>query len=586
MRNTLAALTFLLCQLMTQYTFAQMGPSNGGGGDVVILPNDDVVLADPFLDHGGNQPNNMPPLRALNPRILQAINLYVKFSEPLLNDLSGNRRSDIALTMKELSHRSNDLRFYAVQSAQELNTFCAPGGRKSYTLPDGATVQNVACTAGNETFLVEPLFIKLSIRDQALLLIHERLTTLRDSHGGKNYSAIARFTTGLKTFLNVAREQSLRSYRTLAPTEANQITEFYIATEEIERRDSDITEDSFMWKSHPYGGGRIHLDTSVAGDALVCLFCKVNKKSFIGPKAQIINSIVGQDSMVGEAALIQNSAMDIRYLLEKESSVINLSSSSRHLEVLLKEQAKIENTSFECEANCTVNLGEKTLIKASTIRTYKFIAGNDVKIVDTGIYVREFSTGNSTEFTRAHIHFSGSAIAIQNNQKMIDGVLDERSFEFAPVGYKIKTFSDSVTFGSFWSQKTYIKNLNHKFKVTKNWSAPGILIKLTYDAKVKRDGLFSEYGRIEFTNCRLEMDVRFGELAPMNVYVLQNGLIQKAGVRKVVKMYFDSSNTELSPRSNEFTEALYRLAAKNGVGIIEDNIYLPVEPPTGAAKLY
>ncbi|MGZ3901195.1 MAG: hypothetical protein ACXVDC_12790 [Bacteroidia bacterium] len=581
MKNAIALLIFLLCGT-SMLAFAEMGPSNGGGGDVVILPNDDVVLADPFLDHGGSQPNNMPPLRALNPRILQAITSYTKFSEPVLNDLSRNGSSEIAQVMKQLSQRLNDLRFYAVQSSQELNTFCAPGGRKSYTLPDGATVQNVACTAGNETFLVEPLFIKLSIRDQALLLIHERLTTLRDAQGGKNYSAIARFTTGLKTFLNVGREQNLNSYRVLTTMETNQITEFYIATEEIERRNSDVNEDSFMWKAHIYGGGRVHLDTSVANDAIVCLFCKVNKKSFIQSGARIINSVVGQDSKIEDGAVLLNSNLNIRYELGRNSSVSNITTlNPSGIEFIhLNESANIESINFVCNEYCSINIGARTAIKSSIIQAHSFITQGDVRIVDTRVDAEEFIVGNSVELINSRIDLLPRKISLKDNQKMINGILNETSFEYAPQGYKIKPFSDSITFGSFLSPKIYfIKDIDidKNRKQSKVWVKPGFTMKLSYDAKIKKDGLFSKEGWVEFSNCRIDLNVTSGETAPFGLYSIYDGIISKASVRRVINFWTPVHDSEISQANIQFMNALYKLAVRNGFTVIDDKIELPIE---------
>jgi hypothetical protein len=249
--------------LFSLAAMAADGPSVGGGGDVIVLPNDSVVLADPFIDHGAKQPNNMPPLRALNPRILSGISSYQKVLSKFLAKFITGQKSDISPLIEELTKRNSELRFYGVQSAEEMNNFCAPGGRKIYKLPMGAQVQQVACTAGKETFLVEPLFSRLSLRDQSLLLIHERLTTLRDQYGGKNYSAIARFTTGLNIYLNLFRDQMKEKYSKLSEGETQQLTEFYTATEEIELRNKEVTENSFQWSAHSYGGGRVHATSDV-----------------------------------------------------------------------------------------------------------------------------------------------------------------------------------------------------------------------------------------------------------------------------------------------------------------------------------
>lgn len=364
----------LALSLMTAFSAQALGPSTGGGGDVVILPDDSVVLADPFLNSGAPQPNNMPPVRALNPRLLQAADSYLRATLFHLELMSpkkmarpeGSYNSDIANNIKTLSVRRNHLRFYAVQSQAELNLFCAPGGRKSYVLPTGARVEQVACTAGDETFLVEPLFIRLSIKDQTLLLIHERLTTLRDAQGGKNYSAIARFTTGLGVYLSIYREQYKNHFRKLTPEEQKALTEFYIAIEEIERRDSDINEDSFQWAAAPTGGGRVHALADIADDATVGLGFVVGKNSRIGSGAflkrgyyssgKIPKFVVGAKTYIDEVTLNNLNVLEVG------------------------ESAKVTNSKL----SGSVTLGDKTeldRVKLESANSFK--AGNSSKITSS-----------------------------------------------------------------------------------------------------------------------------------------------------------------------------------------------------------
>jgi hypothetical protein len=263
----------------------------GGGGDVVVLPNDQVVLADPFLNSGAEQPNGMPPLRSINPRILQAIGAYTQAAVPEFVFFSSPRASDITRELERLKTRNSGLRFYGVQSQEELNNFCAPGGRKSYNLPEGYSVEQVACTAGVETYFVEPIFAKLSLRDQALLLIHERLTTLRDKQGGKNYQAIAQITTGLSLYLDLYREQTVQeTYRTLTADQASTLTNFYVAIEELEKRNSDTDQDSFQWAANTIGGGKVHAAAAVDPTATVGLLSVVPRGSRIGARSQLLGS--------------------------------------------------------------------------------------------------------------------------------------------------------------------------------------------------------------------------------------------------------------------------------------------------------
>ncbi|MDO9180953.1 MAG: hypothetical protein Q7U04_01030 [Bacteriovorax sp.] len=186
----------------------------------------------------------------MSPRILQLASLYHDAVVRLLEDLSPRAyKSEIADEIKKISLRESGLRFYAVQSASELNDFCASGGRKIYKLHEGQIANQVACTSGVETFLVEPLFLRLSLRDQVLLLVHERLTPLRDKFGGKNYSAIARFTTGFGEYIDLYKKEAEGTYPILNNDETNRLTIFFISTEEIQFRSSNPTENSFQWRA-------------------------------------------------------------------------------------------------------------------------------------------------------------------------------------------------------------------------------------------------------------------------------------------------------------------------------------------------
>ncbi|MNK07787.1 hypothetical protein D3C87_257060 [compost metagenome] len=317
----LMTLSITLIMFFTASSFAA-GPSTGGGGDIVRLPDDSVVLADPFLDHGDQQPNNMPPLRALNPRLLQAANVY-----NLALKLVFKEKNDVAAEIEKLTVRSSNLRFYAVKNEAELNQFCAAGGRKTYTLPSGVPVQKVACTAGAETFLVEAVFEKLSLRQQVLLLIHERLTTLRDENGGKNFSAIARFITGIDSFLTVLKEQNSNKYRRLSSQEVNNLTEFYYSADEINLRNANAPHDAFQVRIQPLGGGRISEDSVAADSALIDIESSVTKSSRVGEKSeikksQLVSTNVENDvkvsastllkSSIGERSVIENS--QVRYI--------------------------------------------------------------------------------------------------------------------------------------------------------------------------------------------------------------------------------------------------------------------------------
>lgn len=402
--------TLLITALVNSALWA--GPSVGGGGDVIILPDDSVVLADPFIDSGAPQPNNMPPLRALNPRILQVINLYTKAGSSLISDFAA-KESDINATLAKLAVRNNDLRFYGVQTAEELNQFCAPGGRKIYKLPNGAQVQQVACTAGNETFMVEPLFSRLSLRDQGLLLIHERLTTLRDQYGGKNYSAIARFTTGLNVYLNLYSEQNKKKYRMLSVEEQKILTDFFVAVEEIEKRNSEVSEDSFQWQAHRNGGGRVHVNTIVNESAFISLQTVIAKKSEIGANAKLINFYNPHrlTLMMGDGVSVIN--LSSVFTNEGGYAVVPTANSI----ITLKDYVTLEDVTIKNNTDQVV-IGENSNIKKSTFDTQSLVTGESFTLTEGLVATKNGRIGRDVSVVRSHI--GGQKLKLDNNVSIED----------------------------------------------------------------------------------------------------------------------------------------------------------------------
>src|SRR5690606_30960244 len=79
-------------------------------------------------------------------------------------------------------------------------------------------------------------------------------------------------------------------YRKLKPDEQKVLANFYIAIEEIERRNSEVDEDSFQWTVAPFGGGRMHNMAEVGENALVTLGVTLDKGSYVDDDAVIKNS--------------------------------------------------------------------------------------------------------------------------------------------------------------------------------------------------------------------------------------------------------------------------------------------------------
>lgn len=361
----LKVVSFFLVGILSLVSFAA-GPSTGGGGDVIRLPDDSVVLADPFLSHGGNQPNNMPPLRSLNPRLLQMAQRYASKLETF-------KGTEILAEIVKLTRRDTGLRFYSVRDSNELNMFCASGGRKSYNLPNGAKVEQAACTAGKETFLVEPLFLKLTLRQQVLLLIHERLTTLRDQYGGKNYSAIARFTTGLNIYFELLKEQEQKNYRHLSSQDANTLNEFYNAADEINYRNSNNPPEAFAFTVHPYGGGRLDDKSIASPSALITAEMKVIN-SEIYDEAILVggekNKRISGSSLYEKAQVIDSELVDAKIL---ESANVRTS--------VVKKSVVGENSQIIKSSVINSKIGQRALVQTSSVSDSNIAA--EAQIIDS-----------------------------------------------------------------------------------------------------------------------------------------------------------------------------------------------------------
>ena len=441
---------FIVATILFWQNSVWAGPSVGGGGDVIILPDDSVVLADPFIDSGAPQPNNMPPLRALNPRILQVINLYNKASTSLITDLA-DKESDINGVLSKLATRNNDLRFYGVQTVEELNQFCAPGGRKIYKLPNGAQVQQVACTAGNETFMVEPLFARLSLRDQGLLLVHERLTTLRDQYGGKNYSAIARFTTGLNLYLSLYGEQTKKKYRELTDVEQKILSDFYVAIEEIEKRNSEITDNSFQWGAHKNGGGRVHVAAIVDESAFISLNSVITKGSEIGANVKIKNFY---NEYLLPLIAEENASIDTlvtSYYVNRNYPQYSVKPSAQSM-IKVKANSSVVQTQIHNNID-GVTIGEDSQLKNVQLSLSFFNSGTKLSLKDTALTGKVIKIGNNVSVEGSKLS-SSERIDIKDDVQMTN----VSSENHANITFSDKANLNGVTFHSSEKGSAYINS--------------------------------------------------------------------------------------------------------------------------------
>ena len=532
--------TFLLAALIALSTQAfGNGTEGGGGGDAVILPDGDVVLADVFLDRNQPQPDNMPRRISLNPKLLLQVGIYKEFLSKHLDrvQMFGNRRgyyarhTEVEDLVQELSKRDSKLVFYSVKDTQELNTYCASGGNKAYVLPSGAQVTQVACTAGSEVFLVEPIFRKMSLLQQALLLIHERMTTLRDQHGGKNYGAIAGVTAGLGEILKQAYLQQEGQLAKLTANEETRIRNFYEALMEVEYRNSEIPRDALDWVVHPNGGGIIRKGAEVDPSAFIGVLTYVGPKSTVGANSEIVGSTINGEAEIEASVVIKNSIFD-----------------------------------------GTVKLGSGTVVSKSSLINGRYIFGNESKIVKTDMSEVYLTTGDRFSAKSSTIKEIGSpstSVRLTHDQSISNGHLTKAFVEtYVPTGTKLAYPSRLVV------PKTLTKCAKNKVspecfvqdesedKFSSTESHPGVNFVLTQD--VERMRWSNIWGDVRRTQRLRSWSLDFSINEAVVVideskqlpYTILDQKLAQAGLQRIFDLRFVKTNKNHAAYSEKIAESL------------------------------
>lgn len=486
-----------------------------------------------------------------------------------------------------------------------MSLFCASGGRKNYNLPDGVKVEQVACTAGNETFLVEPLFRRLSIKDQALLLIHERLTTLRDKMGGKNYSAIARITTGLRIYLTLAREQSANQYRHLSDEEMNTLTNFYISVEELEKRDKELEPDSFAWTAHRYGGGRVHNTSFISANSLISLNSLVRAECQIGDEVTLINSRLENNVKIGSGTELNDVHVYMQAQIGENNKLKDLIvgqkvETGHTVEVRgvtlydrseIGERVKIEGTGASqffvsrdvivessTFKDIVISIGANTEIKGSKFQRQKdypgvLTIGEKGSILNTVMNFNDnkIRLGDRVKFVSSDLSISKS-FSIKNDQTYRGVVVNDKALEYGPIGQAVKTFTynraceiDSVEY--YMDGRDFGReNAQNTFRTEQG----GLKINLSYYLKIA-GGIVSSK-KYKFSNCTLNISL-VPELAPSNLHApADDGTLKRAGASLGA---LDISYGRLMDLSKSASSPILNVLNQNGFYVRGDKLYFP-----------
>lgn len=447
----------VLAAFISTSVFAELkAPKLKTRADVIVLPDDSVVLADPFIDaDASTQQGDGPLLQLLNPRIYQTIAIYKSVSENL-NSRFAAKQSAINAILNQLLDKRTKLRFYGLPSAEEMNKYCF-AGRPIYTIPSGAKVEQAACTRGDDTFIVKPLFLKLSLRDQAMLLIHERLTTIADDRGWINFVAISKYTTGLNTYLNLYNDQVKRIYRILTDDEQTKLSNFYASIVEIENRNEGYGAPTatFNWLVHKNGGGLYHPRAIVSESAFISLNTMIFEESELGDNSRVINvsaintyspgryyqdviSLIGFPLKLGANSVLENVSLNYKNAVEYRLRVIRVG-----------DNTKILNTKFN-ELQKEITIGDNVVIKSSTIHHYNSYLGNNVAITDSTVMMPTLTLGNGVVIQNSKLNFQSKSVKVNSNEQLINqSVVEDDMNKYFPIGVVPRPISQSLKVPNF-----------------------------------------------------------------------------------------------------------------------------------------
>lgn len=358
MKNILICTFAILLSVTTVVSsaYAGEGTETGGGGDVAIFENGEVVLADPFLSHDMIQPNNPGvTARTLSPEVRGMIKAYKKIIEQDLLQISGiDQASDILNLLNILSDVDSVWQFHVVHNETELLKYCDPKGSKSYKSMSGVVYSKIACTIQNRTYIVEPLLMSMSgnLKNVSLLLIHEVLTSLTDRFGSRNYQAIAQFTTGLETASEVYKRQKNGNFVALSSFELKSLSDLYRSIEALEYRDKNLSDDSFRWKINPLGG-RVYDEANVDESAEISFGNIILSGMTIGARSKILGF-----------QTLRSGTGKVRI---GPGSLLNGSKVMTESDISIGESVRIERSNIKAESK--IEIDRKVVVEDSKVKS-------------------------------------------------------------------------------------------------------------------------------------------------------------------------------------------------------------------------
>lgn len=380
MQKRLSYFTFchLIGLLLSVQCFATKGGLNGGGADAFVRP-DRVVLADPYAIKTSSIPKSYHEL-------------FSKEIKELANTLiSAIHYTYGAEQAKVLSNAiaGSDIEYFVVDKLPGVSECLRPVQYEAK--PAGDVQERVACTVGEQTWIVDQLFRKMPVGDQVLTLAHEGFRRLNPVSGDLG---IFRVITGLGVMISHAKTQESGVFVELSTEEQILLLDGVRAGFKMEewarwRRYTPVGAFLSHYRVWPLGGGLVDKGAkNVAADAKIGIGAWVDNSAEIDSKSELaLTAVCMSKCKIAKGAKVNRT--DATDLSVAENAVVEhsvLPDKSQVGEEAIVKDSRIEGRSYDAEK---VKIGTR----AQLIRTYlgvskkNVVVGADAKLTDTSIWI-------------------------------------------------------------------------------------------------------------------------------------------------------------------------------------------------------
>jgi len=356
----------ILTALNVQHVLAGNG-TDRGGGDVALI-NDQVVLADPYFRRSDVEEGLFGCPQGTTGELAPQLKSELFAVGDIL--LRFGAKPGLKGTAKFIEEHvlSNALYCFVEELPRRNQPLPADA-------PAEASIEPIGYTEGKLTFIRAPLFRRMTLREQAKFIVHERLHA---AVGNVKYGPIVDVTNGIETALQIQGLQDVGG----TP---------YLSSSDLDRLDrmrrtllgTGISDKADL-KVHPNGGATYLSKSFIDPTAYVGIRMSFGNSTWIGPKAVIRNTqFVNQKGnyylFVGSNIRLEEGAQLVwaKITYDIDHATLHLGPHARifnsqiegtrwHIQstIQLGAQAKIENSIILAEA---LSLASKSSLEKFTV---------------------------------------------------------------------------------------------------------------------------------------------------------------------------------------------------------------------------